>query len=109
MFGNLAKMMKLAGELKSKLPEMQAKLAQSEYTAEAGEGAVTATVNGKLALVDLKISGQIIADAQMDAEMLADLIKAAVSAAQHKAAEAGKQALMELTGGMEIPGLTDMI
>ena len=105
MFGNLAKMMKLAGEMKTKMPELQAKLAASEYTAEAGGGAVRATVSGKLQLVDLKIDKSVLADDDVDASMLEDLIKAAVSSAQTDAAEAAKQAMTELTGGIEIPGL----
>jgi len=111
MFGNLGKMMKLASELKTKLPEMQQRLAESEYTAEAGGGGVAATVNGKMALVGLKISKELLADPEVarDPEMLSDLVKAAVSAAQEKAAAAARQAMTELTGGMEIPGLTDIM
>jgi len=105
MFGNLAKMMKIAGEMKTKMPELQAKLAASEFTAEAGGGAVTATVNGKLQLVGLKIDKSVLADGDVDASMLEDLIKAAVSSAQTDAAETAKQAMTELTGGIEIPGM----
>ncbi len=101
MFGNIGKMMKLASELKTKLPEMQAALAMREYTAVAGGGAVSATVNGKMQLVDVKIAPEVLADG--DAEMLADLIKASVSSAQQKAAEAAAEAMKELTGGMDLP------
>ncbi len=101
MFGNIGKMMKLASELKTKLPEMQARLAVAEYSAVAGGGAVSATVNGKMQLVDIKIAPEVFADG--DAEMLADLVKAAVSSAQQKAAEAAAAAMAELTGGMDLP------
>ena len=40
MFGDIGKLMKLAGEMKKKMPEMQARLAASEYTAQAGGGPV---------------------------------------------------------------------
>lgn len=105
MFGSLAKMMKIAGEMKTKMPELQAKLAASEFTAEAGGGAVRATVNGKGLLVDLKIDKSVLADGDVDASMLEDLIKAAVSSAQTDAAKAAKEAMTELTGGIEIPGM----
>ena len=98
-------MMKIAGEMKTKMPELQQKLASSEFTAEAGGGAVTATVNGKLQLVDLKIDKSVLADDDVDASMLEDLIKAAVASAQTDAAQAAKQAMAELTGGIEIPGM----
>ncbi len=103
MFGNLGKMVKLAGELKTKLPELQAKLAASEYTAQAGGGAVSATVNGRLQLCGLTISPEALADGRTDTAMLEDLVKAAASA-QQEAAAASREAMMELTGGMDFPG-----
>jgi hypothetical protein len=104
MFGNIGRLMKVAGEMKTKLPEMQQKLAESEYTADAGGGAVSATVNGKLHLTDVRIDPSLLDDEQMDAEMLADLVRAAVAAAQQQAADAAAEAMRELTGGMELPG-----
>jgi len=112
MLGNIGKLMKIAGEMKTKMPEMQAKLAASEYTSSVGGGAVSATVNGKMALVDVKIDPNLLAgqtDGEMDIEMLEDLIKAAVAAAQEQATTAARQAMQELTGGMDIPGLGDMM
>ena len=103
MFGDLGKLMKLAGEMKRKMPEMQARLASAEYTARAGGGAVTATVNGKGALVDLWIDPAAVSDPDMTAEMLADIVKAAVASAQDSAATAAAEAMKELTGGMELP------
>jgi DNA-binding YbaB/EbfC family protein len=103
MFGNIGKIMKLAGEMKKRMPEMQARLASTMYTADAGGGVVKATVNGKLGLVDIKIDPSVLAD--KDAEMLEDLIKAAVSSAQAQAAQAAEEAMKEITGGMELPGL----
>ena len=47
-------------------------------------------------------------DPQMTADMLADVVKAAISAAQEQATLASQQAMKELTGGMEIPGLTGL-
>jgi DNA-binding YbaB/EbfC family protein len=107
MFGDIGKMLKLVGEIKTKLPEMRQKLAESEFSAQAGGGAVRATVNGQLALVDVQIDKELLADG--DAEMLEDSIKAAVSAAQAQAAKAAAEAMKELTGGMDIPGLEGLI
>jgi hypothetical protein len=101
--GNLGKMMKIAGELKRRMPEMQAKLAASEFSADAGGGVVRATVNGKLLIRDIRIDPALLADASMDAGMLEDLIKAAVAAAQEQATAAAAEALKEITGGVELP------
>jgi len=106
MFGDLGKMLKMAGEMKRRLPELQEKLANTHYTAQSGGGAVSATVNGKLALADLRIAPQALKDA--DAELLADMIKAAVAAAQEQAAKAAAEAMKELTGGLP-PGLGDLL
>lgn len=103
MFGDIGKLMKLAGEMKRKMPEMQAKLATTEYTATAGGGVVSATVNGKMLLTDLKIAPSVLGDGQADAAMLEDMVKAAISCAQGQAATATEAAMKELTGGFELP------
>jgi nucleoid-associated protein EbfC len=105
LFGNIGKMLKLAGGMKTKLPEMQERMARSVFTAEAGGGAARATVNGRGTLVELRIDPAALTDLQMNAAHLADLVKAAVSAAQEQAAQATQAAMRELTGGMDIPGL----
>ncbi len=111
MFGDLGKIMKIAGQMKEKMPEMQEKLLASRFTAQAGDGAVSATVNGKLTLVDIKISPEAMTDGELagDAERLGDSVKAAISAAQQQASEAAAQAMDELTGGMNIPGMPSML
>ena len=105
MFGDMGKMMKLAMEMKTKLPALKEKLASSMYDAKVGGGVVTAVVNGKMGLVDLKIDSSLLTPGQTDASMIEDLVKAAVSAAQQKAAVAAEQAMAELTGGMKLPGM----
>lgn len=105
--GNLAGMMKQAKEMQSRLKEMQDSLAGSRYEADSGAGAVTATVTGKLELVDLKISPETVATG--DVEMIEDLVKAAVAAAQRKAADGVKQEMQKITGGMNLPGLDGLL
>ncbi|MBN1555204.1 MAG: YbaB/EbfC family nucleoid-associated protein [Phycisphaerae bacterium] len=109
MFGDLGKIMKLAGEMKRKMPEMKQRLAAAEYTAQVGGGVVQATVSGKMQLTDLKLSEQLLADGDLSLEMLEDLIKAAISSAQAQAAQAAEEAMKELTGGMDLPGLGDLM
>jgi len=109
MFGDLGKIMKIAGQMKTKLPEIQERLANTDFTAEAGGGVVSATVNGKLALVGVRIDPQVLADGRADAAMLEDLLKAAVAAAQQKAAEAAAEAMNEVTGGLDLGGLGGML
>ena len=103
MFGDLGKIMELVGKLKTELPEMQERLAMSEYTAATGNGAVKATVSGKMALTDLRIDRDLLPEAELDTVMIEDLVKAAVSSAQRQAAEAAQQAMRELTGDVDLP------
>jgi len=107
MFGDIGKMMKLAAQMKTKLPELQEKLVASEYSAGAGGGVVWATVNGKMVVTDVKIDQQVFTDG--DPEMLADLVKAAISTAQTQAIEAAKEAMAEFTGGVQLPGLEGLM
>ncbi len=109
MFGDLGKIIKLVGDVKTKLPELREKLADSQYTAVAGGEMVTVTVNGKMQLVDLKLSEHLLEDEKVSLDMLEDLIKTAVSAAQSQAAQAVKDAVKELTGGMDLPGLSELM
>ena len=107
MFGDMGKMFQLVGRIKTELPAMKEKLASSQFTSEAGGGAVAVTVNGKGRVEEIRISPEAMADG--DAEMLADIVKAAMSAAQEQASAAAAEAMKELTGGMEIPGLEGLL
>jgi len=75
------------------------------YQADSGGGAVTATVDGRGTLVGIKIQP----DATEDVELLEDLVTSAVRAASAKAQQAAQQDLAAMTGGMNIPGLSDLL
>ena len=105
--GNLANIMKQAKEMQSRMKEMQDLLANSRYEADAGAGAVRVTVTGKMELVDLRITPESIKAG--DVEMIEDLVKAAVAAAQRKAADGMKQEMQKMTGGMNLPGLDGLL
>lgn len=105
--GNLANIMKQAKEMQSRMKEMQELLANTRYEADAGAGAVQATVTGKMELVDLRISPETVKAG--DVEMIEDLVKAAVAAAQRKAADGMKQEMQKMTGGMNLPGLDGLL
>ena len=69
----------------------------------AGGGMVTVTMSGTKQVLAVKISPE--AFAAGDAEMLEDLILAAVNVATQKVDEAVQQELGGLTGGLKMPGL----
>lgn len=105
--GNITGMIKQAKEMQSKLKGMQEEIAQMRYEADSGAGAVAATVNGRMELVQLKINPDTVKAG--DVELLEDLVKSAVCAAQRKATDGAKAKMAELTGGMNLPGLEGLM
>jgi len=109
MFGDIGKMLKMAGQLKTKLPEIRRKIETSQFTGQGASGKVTAVVNGKLGLESIQIAPDLVAEltenGRLDVDLLGDLIKVAIADGQKKAADAMQQAMMEVTGGMKLPGM----
>lgn len=99
--GNMGEMMKKAQALQERMQQMQDELGRKQITAEAAGGMVTATVNGKLQLVKVRIDKTKI-DLN-DIELLEDVIVAAVSAAQGQAAETVKQEMGKLSSELGLP------
>lgn len=99
--GNLPGLMARAKEMQEKMRLAQEELAKKQFTADAAAGAVTAVVNGRLEVVKIRIDKQKIDP--NDTELLEDLIVAAVSAAQTKAASGMQEEMMKLTAGLGLP------
>jgi hypothetical protein len=103
--GNLGEVFKQAKSLQENMQKIQENLAQKRFEADAGAGLVKATVDGKSQLVRIKIDPK----AAEDIELLEDMIQAAVSAATQKAQEGMKEEVARLTGGLNVPGLSDLL
>jgi DNA-binding YbaB/EbfC family protein len=96
--------MRQAQELQAKLAKAQEELAQATIEASSGGGAVKVTVNGQQELQSVKISPEAINPD--DAELLEDLVVAAINEAMTKSKELAAERLGKITGGLKIPGLT---
>jgi len=103
--GNIAGLLRSAKELQGQMAKLQEELAARRFDGDAGGGMVRATVDGKGMLVDVKIAPQ----AAADIELLENLVKAAVGAAVTKSQEAMRSEMASLTGGLNLPGLTEML
>ena len=101
--GNMQAMLRQAQKMQEDAQRVQGELEATEYSATSGGGAVSATVNGKHDLVALTISPDVV-DPD-DAEMLADLVMAAINEANRAAAKDAEQKMGAVTGGMNVPGL----
>ena len=100
---NQAAMMKQAQKMQQELLRMQQEQEAATYTAKAGGGMVSATVNGKHELMELTINPEAV-DPD-DVEMLQDMVMAAVNEAMRAADTAASNNMSKLTGGMNLGGL----
>jgi len=103
MKGGMGNMMKQAQKLQSKMLKMQEELAEQTIETTAGGGMVKVVANGRQQVVSIEIDPEVI-DPE-DAEMLQDLVLAAVNDALAKSQEMVSSEMGKLTGGMNIPGL----
>lgn len=99
---NRGKMMKQFQQVQQNVAKMEQELAEERMEASAGGGAVTAVVNGRQEVLELKIDEKVVQAG--DVEMLQDLVLAAVSEALRKSRDLANQKLARLTGGLNIPG-----
>ena len=101
--GNMQAMARQAQKLQQQMAKMQEELEAKEFEASAGGGVVTAKVNGKHELLEIKIKPEAVEPE--DVEMLEDMVKGAVNEAMRIASETTEREMGKLTGGLNIPGL----
>ncbi len=99
--GQLGSLMTRAKEMQEKMKSLQEDLARRQISADAGEGRVTATVNGAMQLLSLRIDKT--RTDTSNTELLEALTVAAVAAAQARAAEMVKSEMAKLAGDMGLP------
>lgn len=102
MMGGMAGLMKQANQMQIKMKKLQEELATREFTGTAGGSAVTVKVNGDNKVLSLVINPEILKSE--DAEILQDLVIAAVNDALKTAKETSSQEMSKITGGMSLPG-----
>jgi len=100
----LSGMLKQAMEVKEKIEELKQTLGDERIEAAAGGGMVTVTMNGKFEMESIKIDPEVIDNE--DPEMLETLVRAACNEGVRKIQELVKERMTEMTGGIDIPGLT---
>ncbi len=99
--GDMAKMMKAAKEMQSKMGELQDSLHDMTVTGESGAGLVKAVASAKGELKSLDIDPSIFNSD--DKEVVEDLILAAIKDAQAKAADLAQQEMGKITEGLGLP------
>ena len=99
MRGNIAQMMQQAQRMQDNLKRVQDELAVLEVTGSAGGGMVSVTITGKMEVRRVHIDPSVLADA----EMLEDLVTAAMNDAVNKANEESSKRMSAATAGMPLP------
>jgi nucleoid-associated protein EbfC len=102
--GDLTELMRSAGKLRETVEKATETLGQLQVEGTAGGGAVTVKVNGRQEVLAVRIDPKLLADG--DAELLEDLVAAAVNQGLTKAREATVQSLSTLTGGWPMADLS---
>ena len=97
-------MLRQAQQLQQRMMKLQEELETATVEATAGGGVVKIVANGKMRIESLTIDPDVLASE--DAEMVQDLVVAAVNDGLEKAQEMASSRMSSLTGGMNIPGLT---
>ena len=95
---NLQQLARQAQKMQEQMEQITTELEAKEYTAAAGGGAVSATVTGKMEVKNIDIDPD-------DAEMLGDLVAAAVNEALRAAANEKEEKLGAISGGMSLSGI----
>jgi DNA-binding YbaB/EbfC family protein len=100
---NMGQIMKQAQQFQAKMAKMQEELGDRTVEATSGGGMVSVVVNGRQEVVSIKIEREVI-DPD-DAEMLQDLIMAAVNDGMAKAKEMVNEEMGKLTKGLNLPNI----
>jgi nucleoid-associated protein EbfC len=104
---NLAGLLKQAQQVGGRLQQVSDELKQRRATGAAGGGMVEVEVNGLGQVLRLSIDPALVE--MKDRELLEDLIPAATNQALAKAKELHAEVIKDLTGGMNFPGLDEVL
>jgi DNA-binding YbaB/EbfC family protein len=94
------KMMKQLQQMQTKMAKMQEELETVEVTGTAGGGAISVTANGHQRILAVAIEPEVLEEG---AELLADMVLAAVNDALDRSRELASQQMGSLTAGLGLP------
>jgi DNA-binding YbaB/EbfC family protein len=100
---DMGQLMKQAQQFQAKMAKIQEEVGNRTVEASAGGGMVNVVANGKQEIISVKIEREVIDP--NDAEMLQDLIMAAVNDALSRARAMMSEEMGKLTKGLNIPGM----
>jgi len=104
---NLGSLIKQAQQIGGQMQQLNEKLKDRSVTGSAGGGMVEIEVNGLMEVLGCRVDEQLIT--QGDRELIEDLVVGAVSQAIAKGKQLHAEAMQELTGGLELPGVQEAL
>ncbi len=104
---DLSKIMEQAQQMQHKMKKIQDDLARKTIVGSSGGGMVQVTLNGQGDVLNIEIEKQLINPDEP--QMLQDLIVSATNDGLRKVKELSKQELGHLTGGLDLPGLSNFM
>jgi len=100
--GDIGNIMKQAQQLQERLAQVQEDVARRTVEAASGGGMVKVVVNGKHEVLSLAIDPAVLKE---DAELVQDLVLAAVNEGLRSAQRMVAEEMTKVTGGLKLPGL----
>ena len=100
---NMQGMIKQAQKMQEDMAALQEDLDSREYEVKAGGGAVTVKITGKLEILAIEVSPEIV-DPD-DTETLNDILTAAINEAIKKVNETNSAEMGKITGSLSMPGI----
>ena len=104
---NMGNLLKQAQQFQSRMAKLQEELGERTMEASAGGGMVTVVANGRQEILSIKIDPEVIHPEE--AEMLQDLILAAVNDALSRAKNMVNEEMGKLTQGLNLPNIPGLI
>lgn len=104
--GNLTNAIKQAMNVKERIEELKARMADERIEGAAGGGMVKVVMSGRTEVLEIKIDPEVID--RNEPEVLETLVRAAVNDAVNKTQELIKAKMKEIAGGvdLDIPGIS---
>ena len=104
---NLGNMMQQAQQIQGRMQEAKEKVGELRVEGIAGGEMVKVEATGDMKIVAVHIEQSLLET--QDRELLEELVTSATNQALQKAKEAATEAMSEVAGGMDIPGLGDAL
>jgi hypothetical protein len=104
---NMGSLLKQAQQFQAKMAKLQEELGEKTVEATAGGGMVTVVANGRQEVLSIRIDPEVIKPEE--AEMLQDLILAAVNDALSRAKSMVNEEMGKLTHGLNLPNIPGLL